>query len=736
MPSMFMGKTDENERFLKARCAVYLSRLLGGWVAMDSEFVEFLFWVLDEDSDEAVRLICDTGNPRVRRYIREKLDEDDIDDLDDCVNVVLKIFKYYTKNDTKRFASNCTALLKNKAKLPDKVGSEILGKIQTIRNMFSLSDIETELCLFMFIVSVYEPAEDYFDRHLECLQYRGRKYLLRLLDIKSHELGDALSGTLQRIGLLETSHNSISLDDEFIRFFHNNSLDYITGKFYTRVTEKAIPLEYHMLDQNCIDHVMNLLQTDTSKSTHIALYGPGGAGKTSFSHGLAQAMGYEAYEIARPDEENDISRRRAALVACLNMTARSEKKSIIIVDEADRLLNTECGGGFFFFGFSSDDNKDKAWLNYFMDQPGARVIWIVNDISGIDESVMRRFSYSIKFSHFNKRQRINLWNSIASVHGCDDLLSSENVQALAHKQNASAGAIDLAVAKAKDISAGDPRRFYQAICYSLDAHRKLINGGISSMEKEVVEKNYSLEGLNIRGDLQALITQLKKFDRYLLENRSDVRATMNVLFHGDPGTGKSELGRHLAELLGRELMVKRASDFLSCWVGETEKIIARTFAEAEETGSLLLIDEADSLIFTRGIAVRSWETTQVNEFLTRMERFRGILICTTNRLTSLDEASVRRFTQKLEFRFLTVQGAEIFYNRFLAPLAGSQLDDSNRLRLHNIRDLAPGDFRVVRDRYCFYPAGELTHDMFIKALEGESRVKCMQRGGKTMGFTQ
>ena len=55
---------------------------------------------------------------------------------------------------------------------------------------------------------------------------------------------------------------------------------------------------------------------------------------------------------------------------------------------------------------------------------------------------------------------------------------------------------------------------------------------------------------------------------------------------------------------------------------------------------MLVIDEADSVLFDRDHARHSWEISFTNEFLTRMEHFRGILICTTNRMKDLDGASI------------------------------------------------------------------------------------------------
>jgi SpoVK/Ycf46/Vps4 family AAA+-type ATPase len=104
-----------------------------------------------------------------------------------------------------------------------------------------------------------------------------------------------------------------------------------------------------------------------------------------------------------------------------------------------------------------------------------------------------------------------------------------------------------------------------------------------------------------------------------------------MLFYGPPGTGKTALARYIAEVLERECIVKPVSELQSMWVGETEKNIARAFQQAEADGAVLVFDGADSFIYTRDTAQQSWETSQVNEFLTCLEECRGFCICTTNR---------------------------------------------------------------------------------------------------------
>jgi transitional endoplasmic reticulum ATPase len=171
--------------------------------------------------------------------------------------------------------------------------------------------------------------------------------------------------------------------------------------------------------------------------------------------------------------------------------------------------------------------------------------------------------------------------------------------------------------------------------------------------------------------------------------REDAPKAVSLLLSGPPGTGKSAYARYLAGQMGLPVLQKRGSDIFGMYVGQTEQNIARAFAEAQETNSFLIFDEADSLLAERAGAIRNWEVSEVNEMLTWMEHHPLPFVCTTNLPERLDRASLRRFLIRVTFKYLApAQSAKLFSASFGAepPIGLARLDK-----------LVPADFsRIVR----------------------------------------
>jgi len=44
-----------------------------------------------------------------------------------------------------------------------------------------------------------------------------------------------------------------------------------------------------------------------------------------------------------------------------------------------------------------------------MEGPEVRAIWVVNEAGEMEDSVLRRFSYSLYFPRFSRQKRVQLW---------------------------------------------------------------------------------------------------------------------------------------------------------------------------------------------------------------------------------------------------------------------------------------------------------------------------------------
>lgn len=137
------------------------------------------------------------------------------------------------------------------------------------------------------------------------------------------------------------------------------------------------------------------------------------------------------------------------------------------------------------------------------------------------------------------------------------------------------------------------------------------------------------------------------------------RQAFTCLFHGGPGTGKTETVYQLARRTGRQVMVVDVPQIKSKWVGESEKNIKSLFDRYRalvakfDIAPILLFNEADAIIGIRKQgaqnAVDKMENTIQNIILQEMESLDGILIATTNLTENLDSAFERRFLYKICF---------------------------------------------------------------------------------------
>ena len=510
-------------------------------------------------------------------------------------------------------------------------------------------------------------------------------------------------GTLAINDLLKIEERNMVLEDSVFEYLIGMAGQDYSADAFMVAGSAGIGFEAFELKPVQRAALCGLVQSDGP--AHILFHGKPGTGKTELSKALAEHCSKPAVFV-NYGADGDGRDRKTALLATVNSVP---KDHIVIVDEVEGLLNTRR-----FFG---EARVNKGWINNFLDGSRHKIIWICNEIGGMEESVRRRFAYNLEFKQLNWRQREGIWLMQLRKSRIKRFFDAWEIQQLAKRYPASPGLIVYATStvarcKTSDMSALEIHAMLEEL---LTRQMELVEG--IRPKKQLADKtaHYDLSALNTDGDPQRLLHGLESWQG------NDSSCGINLLFWGWPGTGKTEFAKYLAERLGKELLVKRMSDLQSKWVGETEKQIAQAFHEAEENDAILFLDEADSLFIDRQTALRSWETSQTNEVLTQMENFKGILICCTNLLNHLDEAAMRRFAFKIKFLPLTPAGILRLYSQYFASIK-EPLSPKLEAKLRSIRNLCPGDIKAVWQRTRFM-SDALSHIEVLSELSKEVEYK-------------
>lgn len=612
----------------------------------------------------------------------------------------------------------------------DSIG--LFSNMALVGKVLSLTRVEMALLGFAAIVTSFGAFKSIVSFHTQAVS--TRQFCRLLAQLTGHDV-NALQACLRddaplvAAGIISVESSLCDLDDKlslldgFGALLMQPQLDEATlvNHFLARASAPA-------LDEAAFPHLAQDFGLLTSylrpalaageRGVNILLYGLPGTGKTEFAKALARTLESELFEISYADQDGNPVKGESRLRAynfCQRLLVR-RRNAILMFDEIEDVF-PPAGNMLALFGFG-DGRKPgvsgKAWINRTLERNSTPAIWLTNDPE-IDPAYLRRFDYSVRFPIPPAPVR----ETMARHHLGQFDPPPSWLARIASNEQMTPAQYERAAKVARIAYTGDNALALSMAEQTLKRSATLL-GQHAIPGRNVIFTGYDLRFVNASMDLQQVLRGFKGKRRGTL------------CLHGPAGTGKSEFARYLADQIGVPFLVRRASDVLSAWVGQTERNIATMFADAREQDAMLVLDEADSFLADRRDAHRSWEVTQVNELLTQMEAFDGLFVCTTNLMEKLDQASLRRFTFKVRFDYLDADQCWHMFVQELGRLGG----DAAEARpcegaVRALDKLTPGDFAVAARQFdvlgtAVTPAG------LLQQLQDECSAK--QGSAKPIGF--
>ena len=398
-----------------------------------------------------------------------------------------------------------------------------------------------------------------------------------------------------------------------------------------------------------------------ASGVNVLLYGPPGSGKTELAKVAAKAAGLVLYATGEETAQGGEADRGSRLTDLVfsNRLLQGERGVALLFDEMeDVAVHLIRRGG------------SKVYLNRLLETNPVPIVWTSNELGNIDPALLRRMTLAVELKRPPAGQRARILGQMLKRH--DLSLPEEEIERLAHSIDTTPAIMENAIKAAR-----------------------LAGGGADTIERVARGIMRAVTGVGARR-----IVTIPAFDPALTTASRDLielgdllvggqARAFSLCLYGPPGTGKSAFARYLAGRLGLQVLQIRASDILGMYVGQSERNIAAAFEEAREAGAMLVFDEADSLLWDRRDAQRSWEASQVNEMLTWMEEHPLPVCFTTNLMDRIDQASLRRFTFNVRFDHLDpaalARAWRVFFGIENVPADGL-----------GFTNLAPGDFAKAR----------------------------------------
>ena len=399
--------------------------------------------------------------------------------------------------------------------------------------------------------------------------------------------------------------------------------------------------------------------------------------------------------------------------------------SILVIPSATEVLYSKKGTSWLGSFLNSQDSTEEDLFKEFtidvslLTNNVNPTIWIADNPSLISEENVGRFLFITELSTASRAQRRAQIENVLN-----EIDVSDSTKSHISKYNwINVHQVKSALKMSNIVSHVEDSEFEDTIRRGIHNSQRALGRDAMEELRESVTK-YSLEYLNLNSKypIEKIIASLKKKQRGTL------------CFYGLPGAGKTLLAEYIATALDKPIIMKKASELLSKWVGENEKNIAGMFEEAKEAGAVLFLDESDSFLRDRTKAKAEWNVTQVNEILVNIEQFQGVFMAATNLFSEIDQAALRRFTFKIKFDSLNDdQRLKMLINEAGITETNEEYLNDIKEKLSKIKNLAPGDFATVKRQMDILDEILSVEDWLFQ-LQEECEIKMMGIESNKIGF--
>ena len=598
-------------------------------------------------------------------------------------------------------------LQKSTALLPE-LWKQAYENLATLAEFLQLNPVEQELLRFAMHLRSEGAMRDLFGYLPKSDLQRTAAIMADLLKQTKNQILSALKkgSKLDAYGLIDRDYRPDSVHDyldwgetlDFDEFVTQPLNENVLLKSCTEVAQvPSLELDDFAHIAGMKEMMLTYLQQAIKhhrKGVNLLIYGVPGTGKTEFAGLLAQALGISAYNITYMDSDGDVVKAEQRLnYSRLAQTLLNGKQALLIFDEIEDVFNGS-------FMERSVAQKNKAWTNQLLENNNVPMIWLSNSVSGIDPAFLRRFDLILEMPDLPLKNKSALITQLT-----EGKLSPAYVQHFAKVRSLTPAILSRTIRVAKELNTSN---FAETLLM-------MFNQTLKSQNKPKIEPlvlgkaDYNLDYVACNDNIHRISEGLKQSKKG------------RICCYGPPGTGKTAWAAWLAEQLDMPLLLKQGSDLLNPYVGGTEQNIAQAFEQAKADNALLVLDEVDTFLFSREGANRSWERSQVNEMLTQIERFEGLMVVSTNLIEVLDPAALRRFDLKLKFDYLTLPQRLDFAKQQAEILGLPLLSEEDLSQIESINLLTPGDFAAVARRHQFSPFQKVQD--WLMALQGECEVK-------------